>query len=113
MRAALNRSASSAKRLAYASEMSLVSPVLFGRPPLLSLNNIEIDDGAIAFDDQPRGKRVSVTQLAIGIPFLSSLPYDAEIHVTPRFEGALDARASGSPATRRRRSPIHVKRRSS
>ncbi|HEY2819066.1 MAG TPA: DUF748 domain-containing protein, partial [Casimicrobiaceae bacterium] len=37
-----------------------------------------------------RGRRVAATQLALGIPFLSSLPYDAEIHVTPHFEGTID-----------------------
>ena len=34
--------------------------------------------------------KVALANLAIGIPFLSSLPHDAEIRVNPRFEGALD-----------------------
>ena len=56
-----------------------------GPTPRFSLNNIEIDDGTFLLDDRPHGRSVTVTNLAIGIPFLSSLPYDAQIRVTPRF----------------------------
>ena len=61
-----------------------------GPPPRFSLNNIEIDDGAVSLDDRPHGRIIAATHLALGIPFLSSLPYDAQIHVTPHFEGAID-----------------------
>src|SRR5437773_5881464 len=66
-----------------------------GPTPRFSLNNIEIDDGTFLLDDRPHGRSVTVTNLAIGIPFLSSLPYDAQIRVTPRFEGAVDGARFG------------------
>ncbi len=66
-----------------------------GPTPLFSLNNIEIDNGSFLLDDRPHGRSVAVTNLAIGIPFLSSLPYDAQIRVTPRFEGEVDGARFG------------------
>jgi len=53
----------------------------------LSLNNIEIHDATVAFDDAPAGRTHRLDRLEIGIPFLSTLPYQAEITVTPRLEG--------------------------
>jgi uncharacterized protein involved in outer membrane biogenesis len=61
-----------------------------GPTPLFSINNIEIDDGAFSLDDRPHHRNVAVTNIGIGIPFLSSLPYEAQIRVTPRFDGAVD-----------------------
>jgi uncharacterized protein involved in outer membrane biogenesis len=58
--------------------------------PAFSINNIEIADGALALDDRQHARQIAVTNLDIGIPFLSSLPYEAQIHVTPRLEGAID-----------------------
>src|SRR4029077_9593435 len=61
-----------------------------GPPPAFSLNNIEIDGGSIAFDDGATGSKHRVENLAIGVPFLSSLPYQSNIRVTPRLEGAFN-----------------------
>ena len=61
-----------------------------GPTPPFSLNNIEIEDGTVSFDDRMRQRKVELTKLVLGIPFLSSLPHDAQIRVNPRFEGALD-----------------------
>ena len=58
--------------------------------PLFSLNNIEIEGGALSLDDRLLKNKVAVTNLAIGIPFLSSLPHDAEIRVNPRLEGVVE-----------------------
>ena len=58
--------------------------------PLFSLNNIEIDGGEVVLNDRPHQRRLAASALDIGIPFLSSLPHDAEIRVTPKFEGAFD-----------------------
>jgi uncharacterized protein involved in outer membrane biogenesis len=66
-----------------------------GPPTLFSINNIEVDGGSIALDDRPHARKIVVSKLGIGIPFLSSFPYDAQIHVTPRFEGAVDGAAFG------------------
>ncbi|HEX4885730.1 MAG TPA: DUF748 domain-containing protein, partial [Casimicrobiaceae bacterium] len=59
-------------------------------PPGFSLNNIEIHDGAIAFDDRKAGRRHEVANLDVAIPFLSSLPYQTEIIVTPRMAGTVN-----------------------
>ena len=64
-----------------------------GPPPEFSLNNIEIDDGAIAFDDKPRRRKHAVDGISIGIPFLSSLPYAAQIRVTPRLAAVVNGSA--------------------
>lgn len=62
-------------------------------PARFALNNIEIGDGTLNFDDRPTGRRHLVDQIRVGIPFLSSLPSHAEINVQP----ALHARLNGTP----------------
>ncbi len=61
-----------------------------GPTTAFSINNIEIEDGTLALDDRQLRRSTAVTNLGIGIPFLSSLPYDAKIRVTPRLDGAID-----------------------
>ena len=61
-----------------------------GPSPLFSLNNIEVDGAEVVLDDRTHRKRLVASDIGIGIPFLSSLPHDAEIRVTPRFEGTFD-----------------------
>ena len=61
-----------------------------GPTPGFSINNIEIEDGTLALDDRQLKRSVAVSALGIGIPFLSSLPYDAQIRVTPRLDGVID-----------------------
>jgi uncharacterized protein involved in outer membrane biogenesis len=61
-----------------------------GPPPAFSLNNIEIDGGSVVFDDGTTATKHRIEDLAIGIPFLSSLKYQAEIRVTPHLEGSFD-----------------------
>ncbi len=75
------------------SVQDLIDKVLAGSEgptPPFSLNNIEIDDGSVEFDDGTTGRKHRVEKLAIGIPFLSSLPYQTDIRVTPRLEGAFN-----------------------
>ena len=62
-----------------------------GPPARLSINNIEIEQGTVTFDDGIAGRRHALTALDVGIPFVSTLPYDADILVKPRVSGALDA----------------------
>jgi len=66
-----------------------------GPPPRFSVSNIEIDDGRIDFDDRPEHREHKVTDLALGIPFLSSLPTQTEIKVQPTFF----ARVNGRPVS--------------
>jgi hypothetical protein len=58
-----------------------------GPPPRFSVNNIEVEDGSVAFDDGPAARKHTLAGLALGIPFVSSLAYEADIKVTPRAEG--------------------------
>ena len=67
-----------------------LAPAPPGPPPRFSINNIEIVDGEIAFDDDAAARSHRLASLNIGIPFLSSLPYEADIRVTPRVDGALN-----------------------
>ena len=64
-----------------------------GEPARFSVNNIELADGAIAFDDRVVGKTHAITEVGFGIPFISSLPDDEEIRVKPSFA----ARVNGAP----------------
>ena len=64
-----------------------------GPPARFSLNNIEVHAGEIDFDDRPKGRRHEVRDLNIGIPFLSSLPYQTTVKVVPHVA----ARVNGSP----------------
>ena len=59
-------------------------------PVRFSLNNIEIDDGQIAFADGVTGRKHELAALNIGIPFLSSLPHQTAILVTPRLNGTVN-----------------------
>ena len=75
------------------SVQDLIDAALAGPPgpaPAFSLNNIEIDGGTIAFDDEATGRKHRIDDLSVGIPFLSSLPYETEIRVTPRLAGVFN-----------------------
>ena len=62
---------------------ALNKPKTEGPPPRLALYNIELADGRIDFDDRPERNQHSVTDLRIGIPFISTIPRHAEINVRP------------------------------
>ena len=58
--------------------------------PEFSVDNIEITGGTVTFDDRAHHHVIEVTNLGVGIPFLSSFPHDARIRVTPHLEGVVD-----------------------
>jgi len=62
-------------------------------PPKFALNNIELLDGRIDFDDRPEHNKHEVADLRIGIPFISTLPSDTDINVQP----LLAAKVNGAP----------------
>lgn len=62
-------------------------------PQKFSVNNIELVDGRIVFDDRPHRAVHEVTELRIGIPFVSNLPAAVDITVQP----SLAAKVNGSP----------------
>src|SRR5277367_4635256 len=44
-----------------------------------SLNNIQLIDGNVEFDDRVSGKHHHIEQLNFGLPFISDLPHDVDI----------------------------------
>ena len=64
-----------------------------GPPPRFSLNNIEIVDGRIDFDDRPEKTKHTVSAIRIGLPFVSSLPSQVDVTVRPAFS----ANVNGAP----------------
>lgn len=59
-------------------------------PARYSLNNIQVEGGRIEFDDRPQNARHLVSDLKLLIPFLSNLPYEAEIFVKPTFAASVN-----------------------
>jgi len=57
------------------------------------VNNIEVFDGSVDFDDRPKQTKHTIHGLRIGIPFLSNIPSKVEITTQPVFE----AKVNGSP----------------
>src|SRR5499426_9058 len=62
-------------------------------PPKFALNNIELLNDLIDFDDRPEHNKHEVADLRIGIPFISTLPSHTDINVQP----LLAAKVNGSP----------------
>lgn len=58
--------------------------------PRFSLNNIQVLNGKIVFDDQPKGKVHTISDLNLTVPFISSLPYQAEVLVSPSFSANIN-----------------------
>jgi len=58
-----------------------------------SLNNIQIVNGRVEFDDKPKSARHTVSEINVAIPFVSNLPDTVEQYVQPSFS----ARVNGTP----------------
>jgi hypothetical protein len=69
-------------------------------PPHFSVNNIQLIGGKIEFDDQPKGKVHTISDINLALPFVSNLPYQVEILVEPSFS----ANFNGSPLALKGRS---------
>ncbi|NMF91230.1 DUF748 domain-containing protein, partial [Aromatoleum petrolei] len=53
------------------------------KPALFSLNNIQLVDGAVHVDDRLVGVKNDITDLTIGLPFVSNLPVKVELFIEP------------------------------
>jgi hypothetical protein len=62
-------------------------------PFLFSLHNIQIENGKIEFWDGVAQKKHTVSDIKVGVPFLSNLPYEIETFVQP----SLAAKINGAP----------------
>ena len=58
--------------------------------PRFSFNNIRLVDASLVVDDRLKNKLHTVDQINFTLPFLSSLPYQAEILVEPAFSARID-----------------------
>ena len=58
--------------------------------PRFSINNIQVSGGKVVFDDQPKGRVHTVSDIGFALPFISSLPYQAKIVVEPSFSATFD-----------------------
>lgn len=56
-----------------------------GPPPRFAVYNISLTDGRVEIDDRPEKARHVVSDLHVGIPFISSLPSQIDINVQPRL----------------------------
>jgi len=56
-----------------------------GPTPRFALNNIQVLDGKIDFDDRPEQTKHTISAIKIGVPFISSIPSHVEITVQPAF----------------------------
>ena len=64
-----------------------------GPTPRFALNNIQLIDGRVEFDDRPEQTKHSISAINIGVPFISSLPSYTDIFVKPSFS----ANINGAP----------------
>ena len=52
-------------------------------------------EGRIDFDDRPVRRAHAVAGLEVGVPFLSTLPYEVEINVEPKLKGTVNGTPFG------------------
>jgi uncharacterized protein involved in outer membrane biogenesis len=64
-----------------------------GPPPRFSLNNLRLFDGEITFDDRATGSSHRISELNVGVPFVSTLPVFVDTFVEP----GLKVRIDGAP----------------
>lgn len=73
-------------------------------PARFSVANIRVERGAILFDDRPAGAKHAVTEVKVGVPFLSNLPVDQDVFTEPY----LGAKVNGAAFEMRGKSkPFH------
>jgi uncharacterized protein involved in outer membrane biogenesis len=63
------------------------------KPAGFTVGNIEVAGSLVNFDDRVAGRKHALSDIAIGIPFISNLPVDVEVKVLPSFS----AKLNGSP----------------
>jgi Domain of Unknown Function (DUF748) len=61
-----------------------------GKKPRFSLNNIQVLNGSVDFFDGPKHTAHKLRDINIKIPFISSLPYYADVYVQPSFEAKVN-----------------------
>ncbi|HLO09709.1 MAG TPA: DUF748 domain-containing protein, partial [Desulfobacteria bacterium] len=70
-------------------------PAKESKPLKYSINNIQIVDGSIDFDDGPKKTRHEVRGIQLAVPFLSNLRYYADRYVQPSFAAVVNGKPVG------------------
>ncbi|MBG7621420.1 DUF748 domain-containing protein [Herbaspirillum sp. AP02] len=65
-----------------------------------SLANVQLQDGAIRFEDKVSGKNIDIAALQLGLPFISNLPGNIDSFVQPQLAATING------------TPLHLKGRS-
>jgi uncharacterized protein involved in outer membrane biogenesis len=55
-----------------------------------SVNNIQVEDGRVEFEDRPVKKTHVIADLKLGVPFISSLPADVDVFVEPMLSAKVN-----------------------
>ena len=61
-----------------------------GPTPRFAVNNIEVLDGRIDFDDRPEQTKHVVSAIKVGVPFISSIPSQVDITVKPELHALVN-----------------------
>jgi len=67
-------------------------PAEESKPFYFSINNIEIIDGAVDFQDTPKKISHSVRKMNVAIPAISNMEHQVETYVEPRFAADINGR---------------------
>jgi uncharacterized protein involved in outer membrane biogenesis len=59
-------------------------------PARFSINNIVLRDGRVDIDDQPFARKHAISDIQIGLPFVSNLPSDVELFVEPSIAARIN-----------------------
>ena len=75
-----------------------------GPTPAFSLNNIQISGGVVEFDDRLVDEKHVISDIALTLPFISSMAYATETFVEPHFSATingapLDVKGKSKPFT--------------
>jgi uncharacterized protein involved in outer membrane biogenesis len=81
--------------------------------PRFAVNNIQVLDGKVDFDDRPEHTKHVISAIKIGVPFISSIPSHVEITVEPALhalvnDAPLEIDADTKPFKDSRESTIHL-----
>ena len=66
------------------------TPVDDAAPILFSLGNIRITDGHVEVEDKPRGLQHTLSEIGLGVPFVSNLPVRVDVFVQPSLNASLN-----------------------
>jgi hypothetical protein len=91
----------------------LAKPKASDAPARFSLNNIHIHQGRIDYDDRVLKSRHTISELDLFIPFISNLPHDVEIFISPAFSAKVDGtplaiKAKSKPFTTSRDTSVQI-----